>query len=122
MTAFGVVPRSLPIFDRKDYDDWIVKMEVILDFQELEEVVKIGFQDLTKLETDEQKKKSEKQLKENKKIDCKAQMLQHQCVSITIFQKISKDESEAYLGHTGTDLWKYRQGLEGEIAIAQKTI
>jgi len=80
MAAFGVVLGSLPVFDGKDYDDWIVKMEVILGFQELEEAVKIGFQDSTKLETEEQKKKSEQQLKENKKIDCKARMLLHQCV------------------------------------------
>jgi len=49
--AFGVVPGSLPVFDGKDYDDWIVKMEAILGFQELEEAVKIGFQDSIKLET-----------------------------------------------------------------------
>ena len=92
MAAFGVVPGSLPVFDGKDYDDWIVKMEVILGFQELEEAVKIGFQDSTKLETEEQKKKSKKQSKENKKIDCKAQMLLHQCFSVAIFQEISKAE------------------------------
>jgi len=77
MAAFGVVPENFPVFDGKDCDDWIVKMEAILGFQELEEVVKIVFQDSTKLETEEQKKKSEKQSKENKKIDCKARMLLH---------------------------------------------
>ena len=85
------------MFDGKDYDDWIVKMEAILGFQELEEAVKIGFQDSTKLETEEKKKKSEKQPKENKKIDCKARMLLHQCVSAAIFQKISKTESAKHI-------------------------
>ena len=97
MVAFGVVSGSLLVFDEKDYDDWIVKRETILGFQELEEAVKIGFQDSTKLETEEQKKKSEKQSKENKKIDCKAQMLLHQCVSSAIFQKISKAESAKHI-------------------------
>jgi len=72
-------------------------MEVIIGFQELEEAVKIEFQDSTKLETEEQKKKYEKQLKENKKIDCKARMLLHQCVSAVIFQKISKAKSANHI-------------------------
>ncbi|XP_068486699.1 uncharacterized protein [Phaseolus vulgaris] len=97
MAAFGVVPRSLPVFDGKDYDDLIVKMEAILGFQELEEAIKIWFQDSTKLETEEQKKNSEKQSKENKKIDCKARMLLHQCVSAAIFQKISKAKSAKHI-------------------------
>jgi len=27
------IPRNLPIFDGKDYDDWCVKMDAILDSQ-----------------------------------------------------------------------------------------
>jgi len=53
MTAFGVISGSLSVFDGKDYDDCIVKMEAILGFQELEEAAKIGFQDSTKFETEE---------------------------------------------------------------------
>jgi len=60
MGAFSMIPGSLPVFDGKDYDDWIVKMEVILGFQELEEAVKIGFQYSTKLESKEHKKIFEK--------------------------------------------------------------
>ena len=39
----------------------------------------------SKPESEEQKKKSEKHIKGNRKIDCKARMLFHQCVSATIF-------------------------------------
>lgn len=35
------VPRNLPIFDAKDYDDLGIKMDTILGFQEFYEVVKI---------------------------------------------------------------------------------
>jgi len=37
------IPGNLSIFDRKDYDDWCVKMDAILCFQEVDEIVKIGF-------------------------------------------------------------------------------
>ncbi|XP_068474758.1 uncharacterized protein [Phaseolus vulgaris] len=114
MAAFGVVPENLPVFDGKDCDDWIVKMEAILGFQELEEVVKIVFQDSTKLETEEQKKKSEKQSKENKKIDCK---------------KISKAESVKHIwdileqtyGNTGRVKKVRLQSLRRQIELLSMT-
>ena len=45
--------RHLAIFDGKDYDDWCVKMEAILDFQEVDEIVNNGFQELPKNATEE---------------------------------------------------------------------
>ncbi|XP_068474693.1 uncharacterized protein [Phaseolus vulgaris] len=88
-------------------------MEAILGFQELEEAVKIGFQDSTKLETEEQKKKFEKHSKENKKTDCKARMLLHQCVSAVIFQKISKAES-------GKHIWDILEQTYGNTGRVKK--
>ncbi|BAU02573.1 hypothetical protein VIGAN_11212400 [Vigna angularis var. angularis] len=61
-------------------------MDVILGFQEVDEVVKKRFKEPLKGDFEETKR----QCKENKKLDCKARMLLHQCVSATIFQKVSK--------------------------------
>ncbi|XP_014490070.1 uncharacterized protein LOC106752812 [Vigna radiata var. radiata] len=41
----GLIHSNLPIFDGKDFDDWCVKMEAILRFQEVDEVVKKGLQE-----------------------------------------------------------------------------
>jgi len=84
--AVAGIPGNFPIFDGKDYDDWCVKMDAILGFQEVDEVVKIGFQEPPKNVGEE----LNAAFKENKRLDCKARVLRHQCVSATIFQKISK--------------------------------
>ncbi|XP_014506362.1 uncharacterized protein LOC106766119 [Vigna radiata var. radiata] len=77
---------SMPVFDGKDYEDWCVKMDAILGFQEIDDIVNIGFKEPTKSDSEETKKV----YRDNKKLDCKARMILHQCVSATIFQKISK--------------------------------
>ncbi|WVY89999.1 hypothetical protein V8G54_035513 [Vigna mungo] len=82
----GLIQSNLPVFDGKNYDDWCVKMDAILGFQEVDEVVKKGFKEPSKGDSEEVKKT----YKENKKLDCKARMLLHQCVSAAIFQKVSK--------------------------------
>ncbi|XP_014523896.1 uncharacterized protein LOC106780153 [Vigna radiata var. radiata] len=81
-----MIQSNLPIFDGKNFEDWCVKMDVILGFQEIDEIVKIGFKEPAKNATDEEKKA----YKENRKLDCKARMILHQCISATIFQKGSK--------------------------------
>jgi len=81
MAGGGVIPGSLPIFNGKDYDDWCVKMEAILGFQEIDEIVKVGFKELPK-NADEAAKKT---YKEMKKLNCKARVLLHQCVAANIF-------------------------------------
>ena len=86
MASGGLIPGSLPIFDGKGYDDWCVKMDVILGFQEIDEIVKVGFKEPPK-NVDEGAKKT---YKEMKKLDYKAHVLLHQCVATPIFQKISK--------------------------------
>ncbi|XP_014524555.1 uncharacterized protein LOC106780761 [Vigna radiata var. radiata] len=82
----GMIQGVLPMFDGKHYDDWCVKMDAILGYQEVDEVVKKGFKEPAKGDSEEVKKS----YKETKKLDCKARMLIHQCVSPAIFQKISK--------------------------------
>ncbi|XP_014515482.1 uncharacterized protein LOC106773291 [Vigna radiata var. radiata] len=82
----GMIQSNLPIFDGKNFEDWCVKMDAILGFQEIDEIVKIGFKEPAKNATDEEKKT----YKENRKLDCKARMILHQCISATIFQKVSK--------------------------------
>jgi len=86
MASGGLIPGSLPIFDGKGYDDWCVKMDAILGFQEIDEIVKVGFKEPPK-NADEEVKKT---YKEMKKLDCKARVLLHQSVVAPIFQKISK--------------------------------
>ncbi|XP_014490203.1 uncharacterized protein LOC106752938 [Vigna radiata var. radiata] len=81
----GLIQSNLPMFDGKNFKDWCIKMDAILSFQEIDEVVKIGFKEPTKNATDEEKKA----FKENRKLDCKARMVLHQRISATIFQKVS---------------------------------
>ncbi|WVY99219.1 hypothetical protein V8G54_031370 [Vigna mungo] len=82
----GLIQSNLPVFDGKNFEDWCVKMDAILGFQEIDEIVKVGFKEPAKNDTDEAKKA----YKENKKLDCKARMILHQCISAEIFQKVSK--------------------------------
>lgn len=82
----GMVHSNLPMFDGKGYDDWCVKMEAILGFQEVDEIVKKGFKEPSKGDSKEMKKL----YKENRQFDCKARFLLHQCISTAIFQKVSK--------------------------------
>lgn len=51
-------------------------MNVIFNFQDVEDVVKNGFQELGRSATEDQKE----EYKEFKKMDCKAIFLLHQCV------------------------------------------
>ncbi|XP_017408775.1 uncharacterized protein LOC108321515 [Vigna angularis] len=44
----GMIHNNLPVFDSKGYDDWCVKMEAILGFQEVDEIVKKVFKNLRK--------------------------------------------------------------------------
>ncbi|XP_017438160.1 uncharacterized protein LOC108344205 [Vigna angularis] len=57
---------NLPVLDGKNYNHWVIKIEVIHGYQELLEIVKDGIQ-----ENDEAA---------NKKKDCKAHCLLRQCV------------------------------------------
>ncbi|XP_017438290.1 uncharacterized protein LOC108344345 [Vigna angularis] len=85
----GMIHSNLSVFVEKGYDDWCVKMEAILGFQEVDEIVKKGFKEPPKGDSEEVKKL----YKENKRLDCKARMLLQQCVSEAIFQKISKADT-----------------------------
>jgi len=86
MAARGVISGNLLVFDGTSYGDWCVKMEAILGFQEVDDIVKKGLQEPAKNATYETKNA----YKESRRLDCKARMLPHQCVSATVFQKISK--------------------------------
>ncbi|RDX73890.1 hypothetical protein CR513_46431, partial [Mucuna pruriens] len=86
MATVNAIPGNLPVFDGKGYEDWCVKMDAILGFQELDEIVKDGFQEPSKNASAEQKETH----RENKRLDCKARVLLHQCVSANVFQKISQ--------------------------------
>lgn len=68
-----VIHNNLPVFEGKGYDDWCVKMEAILGFQEVDDIVKKGFREPLKSDTEEMKK----EYKENRRLDCKARMLLH---------------------------------------------
>ncbi|RDX82786.1 hypothetical protein CR513_36383, partial [Mucuna pruriens] len=48
MAIVNAIPGNLPVFDGKGYEDWCVKMDAILGFQELDEIVKDGFQEPSK--------------------------------------------------------------------------
>nr|KYP65090.1 hypothetical protein KK1_019708 [Cajanus cajan] len=59
---------NLLIFDGNNYDDWFVKMKVIIGFQEIDEVVQIEFQESPNNASEEQKEV----YRENKRLDYKA--------------------------------------------------
>ena len=51
----SITQGSLPIFDGKLFEDWKVNMLAVFGFQDVFEVVIIGFQDPGKNATEEQK-------------------------------------------------------------------
>nr|KYP73661.1 hypothetical protein KK1_006308 [Cajanus cajan] len=70
---------TLPIVDGKNYDHWVVRMEVILGFQEILEIMKDGI--------------SDKDEAANYKKDYTARCRLRQCVDLVNFEKISKANS-----------------------------
>ncbi|XP_027941277.1 uncharacterized protein LOC114195081 [Vigna unguiculata] len=83
---------NLPILDGKNYDHWVIRMEAILGYQELWEVVTEGAK--------------EKDEAANKKKDCKARRLLHQCVDPVNFEKIAKAK-------TAKEGWEILQRAHG---------
>ncbi|XP_019455196.1 PREDICTED: uncharacterized protein LOC109356328 [Lupinus angustifolius] len=78
-------PANLPILDGKNWNRWKVQMKVIMGYQEVDEIVEQGYSILDEGASDEQRRIH----KENKKKDCKAMFLLHQCVDEAHFEKIS---------------------------------
>ncbi|XP_014495023.1 uncharacterized protein LOC106756941 [Vigna radiata var. radiata] len=105
----GLIHNNLPIFDGKEYDDWCVNMEAILGFQEVDEVVRSGIQEPMKDDTEAVKKL----YRENRRLDCKARMLLHQCISPAIFQKVSK-------ANTAKEVWDILQDGYGNSGKVKK--
>ncbi|XP_019439024.1 PREDICTED: uncharacterized protein LOC109344727 [Lupinus angustifolius] len=91
----GNFPANLPILDGKNWNKSRVQMKALMGYQEVDEIVEQGFQPFVEGGTEEQRKLH----KENKKKDCKAIFLLHQCVDEAHFQKISgaKNSKEAWL-------------------------
>lgn len=65
-------------------------MLAIFDFQDVVEVIKYGLKELGSKATDEKKRNYKLQ----QKLDSKARFLIYQCVSLNIFNKISKAAKE----------------------------
>ena len=105
----NAIPGNLPVFDGKGYEDWCVKMNAILGFQELDEIVRDGFQEPSNNPTAEQ----EDLHRENKRLDCKARVLFHQCISTNVFQKISK-------AATSKQAWDILQQVYGNTGRTKK--
>ena len=83
------IPTHLPVFEGKNFDQWIVKMKVILRFQDVVEVVNEGIPALAANATDVQQAAH----KDLKKKDGKGMFLMHQSVSYEIFEKNMHYES-----------------------------
>lgn len=82
-------PANLPILDGKNWEQWCVRMGVIFGFQDVQEVVKNGIPEEVIGGTDVQTAAH----KDQKKKDCKALFLIHQCVDNANFEKISSAKS-----------------------------
>ncbi|RDX97873.1 hypothetical protein CR513_19296, partial [Mucuna pruriens] len=79
------VPRSLPVFDGKLFDNWRVKMLAVFGFQNVIEVVTVGFVEPRRNATQEQRLI----FKQQQKLDSETQFLIYQCVNSKILNKIS---------------------------------
>ena len=88
-THNGNIPAHLPIFEGKNFEQWIVKMKVIFRFKDVLEVVNKGIPTLAANATDVQQETH----KHLKKKDRKAMFLMHQSVNNEIFEKIMHYES-----------------------------
>lgn len=86
MGSSGFVPGKLLVLNGKNFDDWCLNMDAIFCLQDVEEIVKNEFNELGRNASNEKKKIH----KEAKKMDCKAQLLIHQCVDATNIRKFSK--------------------------------
>ncbi|XP_019427166.1 PREDICTED: uncharacterized protein LOC109335487 [Lupinus angustifolius] len=82
-------PANLPILDGKNWSRWNIQMKAIMRFQELEEVVEEGYPEIDEASTKQQRIT----YKENRKRDCKAMCLIHQCVDEAHFEKIAAARS-----------------------------
>ena len=91
-TNTGGFIHVLPVLDCKNYDQWVVRMEAILDFHEIIGIVKEGIS---------QKEKDDATIM---KKDFKAKCLLHQCVDLVVFEKIAK-------ASTTKDAWEILQLL-----------
>ncbi|GAU39052.1 hypothetical protein TSUD_396570 [Trifolium subterraneum] len=83
------LPSNLPILDSKNWDQWCIRMNVIFGFQDVEDLVKNGYNALAADATEAQ----QTTFREVKKKDCKALFLIHQCVDSANFEKISSATS-----------------------------
>ncbi|RDX82187.1 hypothetical protein CR513_37052, partial [Mucuna pruriens] len=79
------VPRSLPVFYGKLFHNWRVKMQAVFGFQDVIEVVTVGFVEPGRNATEEQILI----FKQQQKQDSKARFFIYQCVNLKIFNKIS---------------------------------
>ncbi|XP_019436003.1 PREDICTED: uncharacterized protein LOC109342481 [Lupinus angustifolius] len=82
-------PANLPILDGKNWSRWNIQMKAIMGFQELEEIVEEGYPEIDEASTEQQRIA----YKENRKRDCKAMCLIHQCVDEAHFEKIAAARS-----------------------------
>ncbi|XP_019459979.1 PREDICTED: uncharacterized protein LOC109359743 [Lupinus angustifolius] len=81
----GNFPANLPVLNGKNWNRWRVQMKALMEYQDVDEIVEQGFPILAEGATEEQRKGH----KENKKKNCKAMFLLHQCVDEAHFEKIS---------------------------------
>ncbi|XP_019447292.1 PREDICTED: uncharacterized protein LOC109350515 [Lupinus angustifolius] len=88
-------PTSLPVLDGKNWNRWNIQMKAIMGFQEIAEIVELGYSQLN-ADPSEQERVT---YKENKMKDCKAMCLLHQCVDEAHFEKIASAQTsqEAWL-------------------------
>ncbi|XP_019447323.1 PREDICTED: uncharacterized protein LOC109350551 [Lupinus angustifolius] len=88
-------PANLPILDGKNWNRWKVQMKAIMGYQEVDEIVEQGYSTIDEGAPDEQRRIH----KENKRKDCKAMFLLHQCVDEAHFEKISgaSNSKEAWM-------------------------
>ncbi|XP_019462905.1 PREDICTED: uncharacterized protein LOC109361824 [Lupinus angustifolius] len=76
---------TLPILDGKNWNRWSIQMKAIMGFQEIMEIVEDVYLDLIVEPTEQQRAT----YKENKRRNCKAMCLTHQCVDEAHFEKIA---------------------------------
>ena len=104
MVAMNAIPRYLPVFDGKGYEDWCMKVDVILGFQEC----------FSRTEGDA----SREQATRLQGSSSFASM----CFCKHVLENFPGCNLEASMGYFATSIWQYWENKEGQATISQKTI
>nr|CAD1843871.1 unnamed protein product [Ananas comosus var. bracteatus] len=98
MALNGMIQPQLPKFTGKNFDYWSIQIKCLFSSQELWDIVKNGFKDVTNSEFEMLAAAKKETLKDCRKKDRKALFFLYQAVDETVFERLSnvKTAKEAW--------------------------